>query len=79
MIDPSRINHKLRRINKMMPDEGSPSNAPLVSIVAPDSEPEPPHRFESEEGFRDYFGQGVGPTLVIFPPASEAPEPDGCN
>lgn len=79
MIDPSRINHKLRRINKMMPDEGSSSNGPLVSIVTPDSEPEPPHSFQTEEEFRDYFGQGVGPTLVIFPPASEAPEPDNRN
>ena len=77
MPDPSRVDRKIRQVEKMLPDDDADGgDGPRFSVVLPDRKPDPPRRFQSEEALRTHFGGRPGHPVVIFPPPSEAPSPD---
>ena len=62
-----------RRISDLESTHGSPRPRPLVAIVMPAAEPDPPNQFESREALEAWFSEEgrEPPVVVIFPPKPE--------
>jgi len=64
------------RITHLEDKHGAPRPRPIVAIVIPDQEPDPPNRFKSREALEAWFSEEgrERPVVVIFPPKSEREE-----
>jgi hypothetical protein len=66
----SRRQH--RRLDDVEAKADTRNTAPLLSIVDPEQDPNPPHRFNSEEAANQWFEErDQDPILVVYEPVPE--------
>jgi len=72
-----RTRQQHNRLDRLEESAGQKAgDVPNVAVVRPDEDADPPRQFASEDALRRYFDDRRAPNVVIFPPASECPEPD---